>query len=72
MKVILQHKQMAAGWFTAENRFGSFAPVRETGRAAAYVDGADYLAAVADAIRQVGRIWYEKVLVPLVNLEAWV
>ena len=41
---------MATEWSTAEHRFGSYAPVRNGSQAKWYVDGQDYMAAVADSI----------------------
>ena len=41
---------MATKGSTAEHRFGSFAPIRNRSQAKWYVDGQDYMAAVADSI----------------------
>ena len=41
---------MATKGSTAEHRFGSFAPIRNESQAKWYVDGQDYMAAVADSI----------------------
>ena len=41
---------MGASGSTAEHRFGSFAPIRNGSQAKWYVDGQDYMAAVADSI----------------------
>ena len=41
---------MATKGWTAKHRFGSFAPIRNGSQAKWYVDGQDYMAAVADSI----------------------
>ena len=41
---------MATKGWTAKHRFGSFAPIRNESQAKWYVDGQDYMAAVADSI----------------------
>ena len=41
---------MATEGSSAEHRFGSYAPIRDEGQAKWYVDGQDYMAAVADSI----------------------